>query len=401
MSVLRSAAKWGLRTAGRVEGLAERLWHGPRATSLDADPHATDSAAASAAIDPAGVRSLLIWSMDGMGDVVRATPAIRALRERFSGARMGFVAAGRAAAILGENPCLDFVHDLGDPFRLRSHRRALRAVKGSWDLGVLMEVGPAWTWFGCWWFRLAGVRRWLCFDFGDGTARRAIGVSLGAGGSWIQQFNRLAEAAGGRAGTRTEVHLSPAEREQARALLGAEGVDPDAPFFLIHPGGNFLKVSRQWPPEAFAALVELLRQRWPHPVVITGVQRERPVVEAIRARCAVPIVDLCGRLSMRQLAAVISWSGVCIMNDTGPMHVAHALQRRTVVVLGPTGPEIVGVPDWGRVVRADLPCSPCAFFLGWQSCSNPNKWECLSSVSPQMVFAAVEAQMRHAAGGVR
>jgi len=377
----RSLAKLALSTASYME----RGW----------DCITRVAPAADTPVDTDQVRHILIWSMDRLGDLVRATPAIRAIKERFPSAQIAVVAAGRGGPILRQSPWIDPHYQVNNPFKIRDHLNILRQIRQQpWDLGVLMEADPYWASLGSWWFRLARVPRWVGFDFGRGLSRRAIRVPLGTEGSWINQFNRLTAAIGAKAkNLTTELYLSDNERRWADDFLRPHGIEPGTAYFVIHPGGNFLKVSRQWPPEAFAALIRMMKQHWPHPVVLTGLDREQPVIDQIRQEADVPIIDLCGRLDMRQLAAVIGQSAVCIMNDTGPLHVALALGRPTVVILGPTAPQVVGIPDGASVVRADLPCSPCAFFTGWKACANPIKWECLTRVTPDQVLKGVQKQM--------
>jgi len=380
--VNRIAARLALAAADRLARLSDLLSAGGRQHPTDFD-------------NPEGVRNLLIWSMDRLGDLVRATPAIHALRVRYPAAAITVVAAGRAGSILRENPDIAHHHQVGRIYRLRDHWSVLASLRQTdWDLGVLLEVDRAWTHIGALWFRRLRIRQWLSFDFGHGLSRRAVGVPLDEQGSWIDQFNRLVALAGASAEKYSpHVYTSLEEREWAGRFLRDRGIDPGAPFILIHAGSQFLKVSRQWPPEAFAQLIMLMRERWPYPIVMTGVESERIVIETIRRATTAEVVDTFGLLNLRQLAAVIEASAVCIMNDTGPLHVAHALEKKTVVILGPTAPEVVAIPPCGRVVRVDLPCSPCAFLLGWQACQNPTKWECLRRITPAQVVDAVAAQL--------
>ncbi len=377
--MLKRCVKIGLSVAGALE-----RWSARRAP-------------APAAISPQAIRHILIWSMDRLGDLVRATPAIRAVRTCFPDSHLALVAAGRAGPILRENPHLDALHIVPNPYRLTQHRRLRNTLRDrNWDLVILLEADTHWDVLGGLLARRLGARHVLRFDFGRGVPRGQHGVQLGTRGSWIDQFNRLVAICGtGAPSQRTEVFLSDAECAAAVEFLAAAGIAPAQPFILIHPGGNFLTVSRQWPPAEFARLISLLRQEWPHPIVLTGVAAELPAIDEIRRLTPEPIVDLCGRLSLRQLAAMIDRAAVCIMNDTGPLHVAHALGRPTVALLGPTAPEVVGIPPHSIAVRADLPCSPCAFLAGWQACSNPVRWECLQRIEPQDVTAAVR---QHLAG---
>lgn len=346
------------------------------------------------------IEHVLVWTMDRLGDVQRATPAIRILKKRYPAAHLAVVVTARSAPILECNPWVDAVYPVANPYDPSAHFQTLRRLPtGTWDLGVLLEVDPHWAKLGQWAFALLGVRRWGAFDFGWRRPPGAHMIPLDERGSWIDQFVRLAVSLGAqRDDAGLDLCLRDPERRWAEEFLSSRGVPAQAPFFLLHPGGNFLTVSRRWPPESYARLAELIRRAWAHPIVVTGAAAERGIVEAIRRRTPVPLVDLAGQLTLRQLMAVIERSALCIMNDTGPLHFAQALRRPTVAILGPTAPEVVGIPATTRAVRLDLPCSPCAFLTGWQACRNPRQWECVTALSPDQVFEAVVRQMARATG---
>lgn len=346
-------------------------------------------------IDSHDVRGLLLWTMNSLGDVLRATPAIQALREQFSNARITAVAAGRAAPILRENPAIDRLHEIPRHRSYRDHRPVLHELaRERYDLGVLLEVSAHWARLESLYLWRLGVPRWVCFDLGGPVSRRATAVPLGVSGSWVDQFNRLARAAGAAApGRQTRLFLSAQELLSVDVLLQQAGVTRHEPFFLVHPGGNTLAVSRQWPAARYAQLIEALRRRYPLPIVVTGVESERGILEAIRRHTRTPLIDLVGKLSMREMAAVVARAGLCIVNDTGPLHVAQALGRPTVAILGPTAPQVVGIAPTTTAVRLDLPCSPCARHTDWRACSNHKTFQCLTDLSPADVLAAVERRL--------
>ncbi len=375
----------GIRLARSAIGLADRI-----------EALARGGGGRGGLAPPAEVGRMIVWSMDRIGDVQRATPAIRLLARRYPGAEMHAVVAARAAPVLAANPHLAAVHEIAAIHDPRAHLALLRKLKGPrWDFAVLLEVDRFWAKLGQWWSRALGVPVWAGFDLGNAAAPGAILVPLGAG-SWTDQFVALAAALGAEDdGRGMELFVTPEERDWARAFLAERGIADGAPFFLIHPGGGAEVVSRQWPPERFAALVDLLAAQWGWPVVATGAGAERAVVERIRAAAATPVLDLCDRLTLRRLAAVIERSACCIMNDTGPLHMANALGRPTVAILGPTAPEVVGIPETGAAVFADLPCRPCAHLSGWTACANPDQWACLRAVAPEDVARAVAERLRH------
>jgi ADP-heptose:LPS heptosyltransferase len=346
-------------------------------------------------VPPMKADRIIVWTMDRIGDVQRATPLLRLLARRFPQARVTAVCAGRSAPILRGNPHIDELLIVPSPYDLSAHRRHLRQLKGlTWDLGVLAEVDPFWAKLGQWMFASLDVKQWAAFDFGLNRPSRQHTVPLQPDRSWTDHFRGLAAALGAEDDADgMELHLSCIERRAAEELLEEHGVDPRKPFLLVHPGGNFLTVSRQWPAASYGRLIDLVSSRWGLPIVVTGITAESAIIDQIRNACSRGFVDLLGKVDLRGLAAVIEHAALCVMNDTGPLHMAHALGRPTVVILGPTAPVVVGIPPTGRVVHAELPCRPCAFLQGWQACTNPETWACLLRITPDAVMEAIADQV--------
>ena len=95
-------------------------------------------------------------------------------------------------------------------------------------------------------------------------------------------------------------------------------------------------------------------------VAITGSPGDRTLAGEIIAAAAVPILNLAGRTSLAELAALLRNARLAVTTDTGPMHLACALGTPVVALFGPTAPWRTGpFGDGHVVVRLDLPCSPC------------------------------------------
>jgi ADP-heptose:LPS heptosyltransferase len=98
------------------------------------------------------------------------------------------------------------------------------------------------------------------------------------------------------------------------------------------------------------------------PVVLVGGPADRSIASEVLAGASTPIVSLVGETSVEQLAAVLSRANLVLSSDSGPLHLAVALDRPVVGVYGPTDPRIHGpyVPHApATVLRRDLVCSPC------------------------------------------
>ena len=105
-----------------------------------------------------------------------------------------------------------------------------------------------------------------------------------------------------------------------------------ATFFLMVPGGSAHRPDKRWPAEKFADLARLLAERGSPPVLI-GTHAEAATLERI-ARKAPGTIDLGGRTSLAQIAALARRATCAVGNDTGPIHIAATAGCPTVVLFG-------------------------------------------------------------------
>jgi ADP-heptose:LPS heptosyltransferase len=127
----------------------------------------------------------------------------------------------------------------------------------------------------------------------------------------------------------------------------------------VHVSGG--RPIKQWPPERFAQVAGHLARDYGATIVLTGAAEERPLVDAMRTALeGLPVIDVSGSIDLPTLAAVLERLDLYVTGDTGPMHLAGAVGTPVVAVFGPSDPvryALRGGHD--RVVRIDLPCSPC------------------------------------------
>ena len=106
---------------------------------------------------------------------------------------------------------------------------------------------------------------------------------------------------------------------------------PDA-FSLMVPGGSAHRPEKRWPAEKFADLAKLLAERG-SPSVLIGGHAEAATLDRI-AREAPDTIDLGGRTSLAQIAALGRRATCAVGNDTGPIHIAATVGCPTVVLFG-------------------------------------------------------------------
>jgi len=341
-------------------------------------------------------RNILAVRLDNIGDVVMLGPALRAVKETSPDARLTLLASPGGAAAAPLLPWIDDVitwrsvwQDLGrlpfDPPREHEFIDLL-AARG-FDAALIFtsfSQTPHVPGYVC---LLAGIplRAGESKEFGGAT----LSTELKGAPDALHQVERnlrLVERLGFVARDRRLIVALP---EEARAavprLLTRAGLDPAAPFVLLHPGAS--AAARRYPAERYGAVARLLTERgWP--ALVTGVERERDLVDTVVA--AAPLArPLVGGTTLAEYAALVEAARLVVCNDTLPMHLADTLGTPEVVLFAGTDDEEQWRPrdTPAHLLRRPTPCHPCYLF----AC--PIGQPCLD-ITPEEVVAAAEDMLR-------
>ncbi len=167
--------------------------------------------------------------------------------------------------------------------------------------------------------------------------------------------------------------------ERAELLLRQHGLQSES-FAILVPGTIWQ--TKHWREEGFAAVGRYLAQEGLG-VVLAGSLKDRQRCQAIAEACP-GARNLAGQTTLSELAALMNRAAVNVTNDSGPMHLAVALDRPVVAIFGPTNPIWVGPyrrPE--AVVRIELPCSPC-YFRKLSQC--PHDHACMKQLPAELVI---------------
>jgi lipopolysaccharide heptosyltransferase II len=186
------------------------------------------------------------------------------------------------------------------------------------------------------------------------------------------------------ADSRLRLALSATATQQVYEILDRAGIAIGSPWMVIHPGST--AASRRYPPEQFAIVAQTLIKRFGVQIIFTGTETERSLVDSIQVCSGVASTSLVGVLDLQQLAALLSFTPVFITNNTGPMHIAAAVQTPTVALYALTNPQHTPWSVPHRVLFQDVPCRYC-----YRSICPEGHHRCLQGVTPdQVVQAAID-----------
>jgi len=332
-------------------------------------------------------RKIYLRAPNWVGDVVMATPALRALRRAHSDAAITLEAPGFVEGLLHDHPSIDAF--LAAPAKglgpLCAHARALAREGFDWAVLLPDSARTAVPPF------LARVP--FRVGYARDLARRALltraldppresGQRLAI--SMIERYLRITRALGvPDAGPELDLTVDPAARERVAARLAAAGLEAERGYAVVTPGASF-GASKLWPTEHFAAACDGLAERLGLGCVISPGPGEESVARAVAEQARVPPVVLEAPVtSLAELAALIDDAALLLGNDTGPRHIAVALRTPVVTLMGPTDPRhSEHLMDLQRVLREPVDCSPCH----QKVC--PIDHRCMTRLAPQRAIQA-------------
>jgi heptosyltransferase-2 len=329
--------------------------------------------------------NILLIRPDGIGDEILSLPVATALRRTMPGARLSFLSSAYAAPVLAHHPDLDEVltvtgqERMGELVRLfrRNVDAAIflkpfrRLMTAAWLARVPLRVGTGYRWYSWLLNRRVYEHR---SDFSRHESAYNLGLLRGLGLSPGEV-------------TTPRLVVTAEEQEWARTLLG------ESPRLrvVVHPGGFS---SRLWQPVHYRNLVLHLAQAG-REVLLTGNAAERDKFRTDTEVSQWPdgVRDLMGKLTVRQLMAVIAESHAVVSLATGPMHLAAALGVPTVSIFDPrrnNSPARWQPMGTGVVLKPDVPtCEKCIY----EACPY---WDCLDRITVETVEQRVTQALARA-----
>ena len=303
----------------------------------------------------AEARRILCIRLDNLGDVLMSTPAMRALKTLPARPRLTLLASSAGAAAAPFLPDADEVlcydaawvkndaagnqHDIRMIQRLREQRL---------DAAVIFTVYSQSALPAALLCHLAGIPRVLAHSrenpyrlLTDWVRERE--PEQGVRHEVQRQLDLVASVGAVAADTRLAWRVRQADRAALRQRLHAAGVTEPGGWIAVHSGAS--AASRRYPAAQYAQAVAALRHEGRR-IVLLGTAAERGLGGQLAAlRQSVPgLLDLCGALSLGELAAAIESAAVLVCNNSGPAHIAAALGVPVVDLYALTSTQQGAVP---------------------------------------------------------
>jgi heptosyltransferase II len=351
-------------------------------------PHA--GSAPARPLDPAP-RRILVKEVNWLGDLVISLPALRAIRRAWPDAHLAVAVKRELASFFDGDASVDEVipyvvargiGGVADRWRIVAGIRSRR-----FDLAVLFPN----SFESALWAAMAGVPR----RAGFATDARGALLTLKAtprhdatSGHQERYWLAMIRATLTVAGDPNDFAIAPHQPslDKMRTWLGARRRHADAPLVAIAPAAAY-GPAKEWPPEHYGRLIDLLAERYGAESVLVGAPAERAKCERVAALSRSSAIVAADETSVGELIATLAIAGRFIGNDSGAMHLAGALGIPTAAIFGSTDPNRTGpMGPRTRVLWRHIECSPCLA----RTCRFGH-YNCLREIGPEEAAGALAA----------
>ncbi len=312
---------------------------------------------------------ILVIKPSSLGDVIHALPFLNTVKESFPTAEIDWVISKSLKGLLEDNPLINDLivlnkdawknirrlpKTLSEITRLKRHLKKKKYdfivdLQGLLRSGLIAFSTPSTTKVG---FADSREGSTIFYDK-KVTADRSLHA--------VDKCLEAAKAIGAKVKkVKFPLYISKDAKENVMKLLSNT-----KEYIVIVPSSRW--ASKIWPAEKFAALIKKISS----PCVIVGTKRDRKISKKIidflnrdGSKKKENVIDLCGDTDLKELIALIGGAKAVVSNDSGPLHIAVALNRPVVAIFGPTDPINVGPYGWQAnkkltVLKTVVSCSPC------------------------------------------
>jgi len=345
-----------------------------------------------------GVENILIVQLGDIGDVVLATPTIRAVKETYPAARISIMVRKPFGSLLSADP---YLHEIVESVKIRGtilhvikeYARFIRRLRRArYDLVIDLRTGD----------------RGTILSFLTGAAER-VGRSVGGKQFWHElllttaiqcspplgpdhvhpgadQSLRIVREIGIDTGnSMPQLFIAQQDHQRAMELLTESGLAPDARWVTINSFSRWKY--KEWDSKKWGEVVDWLWEKHRITTVLIGSPEEEAAAgEIVRGREGYAL-NMAGKTTLGELAAIISLSSLHMGVDSAAPHIAAALGTPTVTIHGPSDWRAWRMADaLHAVICPEVECVPCRRM----GCDDSQRSKCLEELSVDAVIAGID-----------
>lgn len=338
--------------------------------------------------------NILIIKPSSLGDVIHALPVLRVLKNKFPEARISWIINKELSELIEGSPYIDEIflfhrkrwyNWLNLPvnlidftkfiFRIRKRRfDTVIDLQGLMRSGIISFLSGSSCRIG-----FENARELSPFFYTDKILLPDKKIHS------VERYIYTAKSLGADDTERDfTIRISDEDIESVENFLKEKGVGDTKRIVVVNPWARW--ETKCWPIQNFLSLIERLRKEGLLPILISGNEFKEDTEELIK-RFSEPPIAFLGQ-PLKRLTALLKRSHLLVTNDSGPMHIAAAVNTPVVALFGPTDPLLTGPYGNGHIViQKNMDCAPCLE----RDCSQQH--ECMERITVDDVMGAVRKKL--------
>jgi len=316
-------------------------------------------------------KKILVIRLSSIGDIVLTTPLLRHLNKAFPDAQIDYCTKSTFVSLLASNPRLTAIYTteqiLSGPYDLvvdLQYNFRSRAIVQSLQAGLIVQ------------YRKENWKKWLLVYFKldlNGQYQSVVARYLHA----LKKVGIFGDRQG------CELYLSSQDKAVAAPYFEGEGTTIGICFGAKH-------FTKRYPPKQFATLISHLLDKKPLQLLLLGGVEDAPcateILNTLPDRFRSMVINLAGRNTLMQSAAILERCDAVLCNDTGLMHIASAFGKKLFVLFGSSSASFGFLPyhtQYDLLEVKGLSCRPCSH-IGLDRCPKGH-FRCMNDHSPSLI----------------
>lgn len=294
---------------------------------------------------PSDIDNILFIKLGAIGDVLMTTPLIRAIKKRYPNAQITYYCGKSYSKVLSGNTNINrlvpFDQDIFFKKQIKSIIKLKNKIKKEkYDIAFVLDKHWSLSLFAF----LCKIPFRIGFDRnGEGFANN-MNISYKKVRHEIDYYLDLAKLIGIKSSTKKiDLTLDKKETNYAKDIFKKNKIKKS--ICLIPGGANNPGVGddpiRRWPEAKFAELIQKAESKYS--IILLGgpgdVAIGKKILSALNNDSKKHIINLIGKTSIKESAAIMKNSNHIVCNDSGPMHIASAVNNKIISLFGPSSPK--------------------------------------------------------------
>lgn len=334
------------------------------------------------------VSNILIIRLSSIGDIILTTPIIRAVKAQFPDARITFLIKKEFIDLVKYNPNIDAILTVDKSLGkngLKDLKKQIKAENFDWIIDLHKNLRSNYLKRGSAAFYKTKYPKFIFIR----TLLVKLGINLykTINPVYLRYFEAVKNAGITYDNLGTDVFYPIEDEKIVKQKLLEKGFDQTSPLIVLCPGAKH--ATKQWLPDRYIEVAKKLIAQDQYTICLAGGREDIQLCEDIKSAISSGTINLAGSLSLLQSAALLKMAKLCVVNDSGLMHLAQSQKTAVVAIFGSTSRELGFFPlkEKSIVVEYPISCRPCSH-IGREKCPKGH-FKCMQEIQVEDVMKAI------------